>query len=107
MRLTLVENQFLEDIPSESAYWNQENDELFITQNKFEFLRNIESDRAVVFAENEADFQACLELIKDDSFQKISFGIVHQDMKERFRKEISTGMNPIGQNFTKEKALEF
>lgn len=107
VRLTLVENQFLEDIPSESAYWNQENDELFITQNKFEFLRNIESDRAVVFAENEADFQACLELIKDDSFQKISFGIVHQDMKERFRKEISTGMNPIGQNFTKEKALEF
>lgn len=106
-RLTLVENQFLEDIPSENAYWNQGNGELFITQNKFEFLRNIENDKAVLLIENEADFQECLELVKENSFQKISFGAVHQAMEEKFRKEISTGVNPIGQNFTKEKALEF
>ncbi|VYT33147.1 Uncharacterised protein [Tyzzerella nexilis] len=106
-RLTLVENQFLEDIPSENAYWNQGNSELFITQNKFEFLRNIENDKAVLLIENEADFQECLDLVKENSFQKISFGAVHQAMEEKFRKEILTGVNPIGQNFTKEKSLEF
>lgn len=60
----------------------------------------------MLLIENEADFQECLDLIKEDSFQKISFGAVHQTMEEKFRKEISTGINLVGQNFTKEKALE-
>lgn len=107
VNLTIVTNNFLSDVPDEIAYWNQGYSELFVTQNKFEFLKNIESDKAVLLVENEADFQECLDLVKEGSFQKISFGAVHQAMEERFRKEISTGMNPIEQNFTKEKSLEF
>ena len=106
VNLTIVTNNFLSDVPDEIAYWNQGHSELFVTQNKFEFLKNIESDKAMLLIENEADFQECLDLIKEDSFQKISFGAVHQTMEEKFRKEISTGINLVGQNFTKEKALE-
>lgn len=106
VNLKIVTNNFLSDVPDEIAYWNQGHSELFVTQNKFEFLKNIESDKAMLLIENEADFQECLDLIKEDSFQKISFGAVHQTMEEKFRKEISTGINLVGQNFTKEKALE-
>lgn len=106
VNLTIVTNNFLSDVPDEIAYWNQGHSELFVTQNKFEFLKNIESDKAMLLIENEADFQECLDLIKEDSFQKISFGAVHKTMEEKFRKEISTGINLVGQNFTKEKALE-